>query len=651
MIIKEVFGENILKYSSLELTKLPAEGLISISGKNESGKTSIGEMICFGLFGRTFTLNKDEIHKLIKWGRSSCSVTIVFTVKDDDIYRVVRRLDVDAEQGAQLFREGQGSPITTGGDAVTAAISEITGFHFEEYIESFYLAQRELQTPSSDADTIKVMAGISALAKIDEELKQTLRSERKRVVDTEEKIWGIDKKIEELGYDEQRLSTLEEMKSRCRQETNTLQNFLDRCRQAVDIYRLLYAKVKRYKKIKLIALSFSIISLVFSVEFLLAWWLIHHPRRLGAVGDALVRFSRMIAGRSDTIFSVGLGLLIGAFVGIGLFYWIVFLVRKRKRLSTDLNELFTSFGRDEQHQLETVIDEAASLVHEKADDSDDDSQSEDEEKKEEVEKTEEVEQPEVGADAEQNAATAGRRRERREIVALVDSFSIEPNELSDALGGEINDVELLGENGSLQVARLEQECEQERQLIEMIDGYRSEIADEQEKLTEMLHQIEVLEQGIELLQNGMTHMSRRFNSDVLAYTTKAIPLFTNGHYEHLKIDDDMGVRIFSSEKHDFMDFGELSSGTQRQILLALRLAMSQKLIQTAATFNQFIFFDEPFAFFDRDRIHSSLNSLPEISETISQIWIVAQELDKDAKVDIDIRCLAESDILKMDCGS
>jgi len=111
----------------------------------------------------------------------------------------------------------------------------------------------------------------------------------------------------------------------------------------------------------------------------------------------------------------------------------------------------------------------------------------------------------------------------------------------------------------------------------------------------------------------------------------------------------MNVRVFSREKHDFMDFEELSSGTQRQIMLALRLAMSQKLMHTAATSNQFIFFDEPFAFFDRERIHSTLHSLPDISRAISQIWIVAQEIDKNAGIDVDIRCDTETDELALDC--
>ena len=73
MIIKRVRAENVLKYASLSID-LAEHGLIAISGKNESGKSSIGESICFALFGRTFSLEPKDLDKVIRWGASgTCS--------------------------------------------------------------------------------------------------------------------------------------------------------------------------------------------------------------------------------------------------------------------------------------------------------------------------------------------------------------------------------------------------------------------------------------------------------------------------------------------------------------------------------------------------------------------------------------------------
>lgn len=53
MIINRIRAENVLKYAELSIDLSP-RGLIAISGQNESGKSSIGETVCFALFGRTF---------------------------------------------------------------------------------------------------------------------------------------------------------------------------------------------------------------------------------------------------------------------------------------------------------------------------------------------------------------------------------------------------------------------------------------------------------------------------------------------------------------------------------------------------------------------------------------------------------------------
>jgi len=154
MILTQIKAQNILKYSTLELTNLPATGLIGVNGRNESGKTSIGEIICFGLFGRTFSLHGDNLAKLIKWGQTQCSADLQFIGKDNKHYRVVRHLDSNLVHGAQLFEKDNKEPIVTGSKQVSEQISRLIGFEYSEYIESFYLAQRELRTPSHNSKTI-----------------------------------------------------------------------------------------------------------------------------------------------------------------------------------------------------------------------------------------------------------------------------------------------------------------------------------------------------------------------------------------------------------------------------------------------------------------------------------------------------------------
>ena len=93
-----------------------------------------------------------------------------------------------------------------------------------------------------------------------------------------------------------------------------------------------------------------------------------------------------------------------------------------------------------------------------------------------------------------------------------------------------------------------------------------------------------------------------------------------------------------------MDFDEISSGTQRQIMLALRIAMSEELAKNNNTKEQFIILDEPFAFFDELRSIETLRSLSSVSDILTQIWVVSQEFPDEIKADKVVNCTQETSL-------
>jgi exonuclease SbcC len=159
-----------------------------------------------------------------------------------------------------------------------------------------------------------------------------------------------------------------------------------------------------------------------------------------------------------------------------------------------------------------------------------------------------------------------------------------------------------------------------------------------EKNAELERHLAVCDIADGLIQGATREVSYQFNRKLRGLVSKTLPLFTENRYEHLQIDDDLSVRAFSSEKRDFMDLDEISSGTQRQIMLAVRLALSQELVGRAVNGSQFLFLDEPFAFFDERRTRSALTVLPTLSEELNQIWIIGQAFSDDLKFDLHIRC-------------
>ena len=119
MIILSLQAENLLKYRTLRLHELPVQGVIAVSGDNETGKSAIGEIICFALFGRTYSLAADDLGKLVRWGATQGRVALRFSAKDQEL-EIIRHLDRGGEQSARLLRRNHAQePVARGLTAVS----------------------------------------------------------------------------------------------------------------------------------------------------------------------------------------------------------------------------------------------------------------------------------------------------------------------------------------------------------------------------------------------------------------------------------------------------------------------------------------------------------------------------------------------------
>ena len=208
MIINSIRAENVLKYSVLEIEDIPSAGLIAVTGDNESGKSSIGESICFALFGRTFSLGPEELDKVIRWGESRCSIRLEFTTPDGLRYQIARFLDEKGNHGASISFTGD-EPMVRGLEEVEKRLKTIIGFGYTEFIESFYLAQREISTPNPHSFAVKAMAGVDAM----ERATAACRDEQDRLGDQFNETRGeksqIDARITELNLLDGYLASLE----------------------------------------------------------------------------------------------------------------------------------------------------------------------------------------------------------------------------------------------------------------------------------------------------------------------------------------------------------------------------------------------------------------------------------------------------------
>ncbi len=592
MIITHIRADNLLKYTHLDLTDIPRQGVITISGPNESGKSTIGETVCFALFGRTFSIDEEEITRVIRWGESRCSVELGFSVGEID-YVIARFLDNEGNHGARLYPAGEEEhPVAKGVNAVSEALDELLGYQFEEFVESFYLAQREITTPHPHSHAIKTMAGIAALERVADNLSIELKNEQRRQPDIEEQISTVESDIKDLKLEPRKLIGLEMDVEANKQLCNSLQEKENALGSAAQNYKDM---LPHYNSANIKKWSACLLSFIF---FLLAigsgtsWYLFNkipgssYTQKLNETLNTFSLWNEAYISQLQMVFLIS--------SVIFLIFWLMSSLMKSKTSKIQLN------GNELAEQIQSAADVVKIPDEEKISD--------------------------------QNLSELRLCKLNNGRTATI------VNRVILQLQNEIT-----GLQQSQQVLEVSLSEEQDRHSKSAaLSGVISSLSD---KMDEVKHRILLREIADELIIAAARHFSQRFNKDLRELASRTLPLFTENRYEHLHIGDDLSVRAFSSLKHDYMDLDEISSGTQRQIMLAVRLALSQELVNTTGGGEQFIFLDEPFAFFDQTRTRNAMAILPKLSEEIRQVWVIAQEFPDDTDYDRAIVCSREFDSL------
>ncbi len=743
MIISSVRARNVLKYARLELATLPEKGLIALSGPNESGKTAIVETVCFGLFGRTFSLPAEEIAKSIRWGETSSSVELEFTVEGNTRYRVSRSLAADGVHGATLTRVGEQTPMASGAAAVYDAVVALVGFNFQQYLDSLYLAQREISAPHSQSSTIKEVAGGARLERVAEVLAQDIRGEQAAIGNLDTQASAIREQINAMGIWEDGLSRLEMAKDALREKiarnldsieklhgtTDTLQAG---CVQLQEVGREMleassnasYARWQAYSDLYTKGLheisqgcealepgedlceEEGMKSFVWELEGRLSAFDDVRRRtrelredlgsRLGESGTAapagaeppLPQQQAVVEGRLHKVrrwhFLARLNLLLislitGAawagwfllhenphtdaaselgrwleqnvslwqptyvpwlfYAAVGLSVLALLLAWRALRLGTrvwEVREAHAALGRRievARHRAE-LLDYMEGMAFPQA------LESLDELGDESLSKAIAAFADGPGEPFLSDEALAPMKQRLEELLQQCDK---QLRDVREGVAAGIGGLEKENEQCQRDIAQNDEAIGREQERRRRAEEMNAAIAELKERIPDHEGRIRLLEMALRLVRGTCQELYSRFNRVLRRYTGEVMPLLTEDRYQHMQIDDDLAVRVFSREKNDFAGLDELSSGTQRQIMLAVRLAMAKALTEAAVAGRQFVILDEPFAFFDRERIRSTLKALPDIDQKMSQVWIISQEFESYEPFNLHLACSRDAD--------
>ncbi len=581
MIIQNLRAENILKYKQLDLQEIPPHGLIAISGQNESGKSTIGETICFALFGRTFSLDHNDIGKLIRWGENRCSVTIGFNEENGESFELTRSLDIDGNHSARLCRtDDRDTPLATGTEAVSHALFQLTTFSYDEFIESFYLAQREITSPQPHSLTLKTIAGLSTLEKGAFMIEEEVHRDEANISKIEQELQQQQDELVTMEFDPDHLQELQRQKSHADQEQRKLTERIDHYKSAITAYSRAYPQLLSHSTARS-RLSFWLGLNITLLLIVVASWL------LMTIQPEL---KQSWLGIFNPLLPQSIGWVILPLLPLGFF---------RKNYGSSIKRL----------RLPGVALGAA------------------------LQDSDQGLPPELEERCNQLAPQA--TKSSLEGAKLTQ----ETQPMLEALEGSQQESAAKSE-GLIEPIRIEKE----RQVRAATLG--QSIAQLEGEMDELISHNQARKISIELLAGASRHLSRRFNHVIREHVGMTLPLFTENRYEHLQIEDDMTIRVFSNEKRGYLELDEISSGTQRQIMLAVRLALSQELASKRVQSNQFLILDEPFAFFDQERTINSLAVLPELSEDLPQIFVTSQVFPDGAAFQREIACSRETTVLQ-----
>ena len=621
MIITAIKAHNVLKYAELKLENLPEKGIIAISGLNESGKSSIGETVCFALFGRTFSLKPEDLKKIIKWGEENCSVTLNFKVEEHE-YVLYRYLDDSGNHSAKLSLVGnEHAPLARSPQQVAEVIANILGYTFEEFIESFYLAQREITSPHPHGKAVKSIAGVDALEQVSTGYERDAEAHRETLDELEIHRESLLNEQQELAFEEGCLEALEDEKHKLEEDLEATRSLAVTLKTACDSYIANEGRIKQAAVKGGRARFLRLYSLLLALVAGGIWGLITLNGELSLSVKLLDMLQQNVPGWQDSNIN-SIGIAGAVFAVLFLLLWIV---------SASQNARIRSM-RAESAKLAAVMAQVRSVaVYEL-----------------------ESETPESADDEDQEPVTAESTAvacyDVKKYAALLPDVEAVKAAASDVAGYAQIEQPWLAEQISLREIMLDHLRRQMAVELERVNHaarLQMELSSLQSRSEELTAELDLWEKAIELLAGASKHFSAKFNRDIRDLMSRTLPVFTQGRYEHLQIEPGFGVRIFSNDKHDYLDIDEISSGTQRQIMLALRLAMAQKLMGQTVKGRQFAFLDEPFAFFDEERTRHALEALDELSDAISQIWIVSQTFPAGHEFAAEIKCSREQGKLSL----
>jgi exonuclease SbcC len=241
---------NNFKHLDVDIT-FP-NGILAISGPNESGKSSIIEALLYAFFGRTHKAPRGEKERLINYDAESMVVQLEFEV-EGKIFRITRKTHKKRPSEATLHEiqpDGSTHRHAINVTNVNAAISELIGdIDLSDVLASNVVLQKDLDRLTKlqkmeRRHVINAMMGRECFTRAVDRLANDIRPLRnERLPQIKEVLLQLQQQKDRYQENKQELETKQKTRKRIETELKTISQTYAQTEKR-------YTAIKAYKEIK-----------------------------------------------------------------------------------------------------------------------------------------------------------------------------------------------------------------------------------------------------------------------------------------------------------------------------------------------------------------------------------------------------------------